>query len=242
MCTVLLRFAPGEATPLMAGAVRDEFADRAWDPPGTHWAGAAAHLLGGRDHAAGGTWLAVDPRRRAFAALLNGFRRPPPEDGPRPTRGDLALRILTTGELPADLSRFDRFHLLLAEADRVQLWTWNAETLEHVDLEPGAHIVVNAGLNASSDPIVPHFAPLLAALTPEPEPWKQLLAGDGLDPADERALVVAKEVDGRRYASTSATLVTMTTEQVRYAFTATPADPSSWHEVGTDGMEPPAEG
>ncbi len=54
--------------------------------------------------------------------------------------------------------------------------------------------------------------------------------------------MVAKQIDGRPYASTSATLVTMTTEQVRYAFTATPADPSSWYEVGMGGIEPPAEG
>lgn len=233
MCTVLLRFAPGERWPLVLGAIRDEFADRAWDSPAAHWTGPAAHLLGGRDRAAGGTWLAVDPRRPAVAALLNGLRRPPPEDGPRPTRGDLALRILTDGALPADLSRFDRFHLLLATADRVRLWTWDAEQLHHVDLEPGAHIVVNAGLDTDADPLVPHFAPLLGALGTDPGGWRQLLAGDGIDPGDERALVVSKEVDGRRYASTSATLVAVASDDVRYGFTATPADPTSWYEVDT---------
>src|SRR5436190_2151949 len=43
MCTVLLRFAPGSPYPLVFGAVRDEFVDRAWDPPAAHWGG---HALG----------------------------------------------------------------------------------------------------------------------------------------------------------------------------------------------------
>src|SRR5947209_11609771 len=81
MCTVLLRFAPGTPRPLLLGAVRDEFVERAWDPPGAHW---GDRLLGGRDRTAGGTWLAVDPDRPAVAAVLNGVRRPPPEDGTRP--------------------------------------------------------------------------------------------------------------------------------------------------------------
>ena len=51
MCTVLLRFAPGDAWPLLLAAVRDEFVDRAWDPPGRHW---ADRLVGGRDRTAGG--------------------------------------------------------------------------------------------------------------------------------------------------------------------------------------------
>ncbi|MEO7571245.1 MAG: NRDE family protein [Acidimicrobiales bacterium] len=233
MCTVLVRFAPGERCPVVIGAIRDEFADRAWDPPDAHWTGPAAHLLGGRDRTAGGTWLAVDSGRPAVAALLNGLHRPPQEGGPRPTRGDLALQILTHGELPADLGRFDLFHLLLATVDRVQLWTWDAELLHHIDLEPGAHIVVNAGLDTNDDPLVPHFTPLLEVLGTEPRAWKQLLAGDGLDPADERALVVGKELDGRRYASTSATLVALAPDGIRYDFTATPADPTSWVEVPT---------
>src|SRR2546423_12778633 len=84
MCTVLLRFAPGTAQPLLFGAVRDEFVDRAWDPPATHWGG---RLLGGRDRSAGGTWLAVDPDRPAGAAVLNGAPPPPPPHRGPPSPG-----------------------------------------------------------------------------------------------------------------------------------------------------------
>lgn len=238
MCTVLLRFSPAGPWPVILGAVRDEFAERSWDAPSRHWSGPAAHLVGGRDHTAGGTWLAVDPHQLAVAAVLNGPRREPPEDGPRPTRGDLCLRILTEGDLPADLSRYDRFHLLRATTHSVDLWTWDAEALHHTALSPGPHIVVNGGLDTTTDALVPHFAPLVAAL-PEPSAdgsvtwaaWVDLLGGDGLDPADPRALVVRREVEGRIYGSTSASLVALSPTSVRYDFTPTPGRDAPWAPV-----------
>ena len=90
---------------------------------------------------------------------------------------------------------------------------------------------MNAGLDTDADPLVPHFAPLLAATPSEPAAWFDLLAGDGLDPGDDRALVVRKEIDGRLYGSTSAALVALSPAEVRYDFTATPADPASWTPV-----------
>src|ERR1051325_1488033 len=104
MCTVLLRFAPGTRWPVLAGAVRDEFFQRAWDPPAAHWPSTPS-LIGGRDRTAGGTWLAVDPGRPSFAALLNGPLRLP-ADGPRPSRGGLALHILTN-DAPPPPDRYD---------------------------------------------------------------------------------------------------------------------------------------
>jgi hypothetical protein len=234
MCTVLLRLSPGGPLPLLLGAVRDEFVERPWDPPARHWDGPVARLVGGRDRQAGGTWLAVDPERRAVAALLNAGRRDEPADGlPRPTRGTLALRILTEATPPPDLHRYDRFHLLRAGLEGGELWSWDGDALTHVVLAAGDHIIVNEGLDTTVDPLVPHFAPRLAALPTTPEPWLGLLAGDGLDPGDERALIVAKEIDGRRYGSTSASLVALGADTVRYDFTATPADPH-WWRVDTD--------
>jgi hypothetical protein len=229
VCTVLLRVRPGDPIPLLLGAVRDEFVERPWDPPGRHWDGPFARLLGGRDRVAGGTWLAVDPERFRVAALLNAGRRDEPIDGrPRPTRGTLALHILTSAAPPDDLDRYDRFHLLRAGLDGAELWSWDGASLRHVEITPGDHVIVNDGLDAPSDPLVPHFGPLLAALPSTPETWRDLLAGDGLDPSDERALVVAKEIDGRRYGSTSASLVTLAPGLVRYEFTATPLEPDWW--------------
>lgn len=245
MCTVLLRFDPEADWPVLLGAIRDEFADRPWDAPAAHWDGPWRHLLGGRDRTAGGTWLAVDPSpdRPAVAALLNGVRRPVPAAGARPTRGTLALEVLASGRVPSgdDVADYDGFHLLLATLGGVEVWSWDGEVLDHRPLDPGDHILVNLGVDAEQDPLVPHFGPLLATvpspvLEPGPtlaawEPWPDLLAGDGLDGDDPRALVVRREIDGRTYASTSASLVGLSADTVRYDFSGAPDDLDAWSEV-----------
>ena len=217
---------------MLIGAIRDEFVERVWDPPAPHWDGPFAGLLGGRDQRAGGTWLAVDPTRWAVGALLNAGRREDPEDdAPRPTRGTLALRILTAAALPDDLSRYDRFHLLRVSLDGSELWSWDGDALTHVELDAGDHIIVNLGLDREDDPLVPHFAPLLAA-TPSTLPaWRSLLTGDGLDPEDDRALVVRKVIEGHPYGTTSGSLLALSPSELRYEFTATPADQGSWFPV-----------
>ncbi|HEX4868851.1 MAG TPA: NRDE family protein [Acidimicrobiales bacterium] len=245
MCTVLLRVSPDAPWPVLLGAIRDEFADRAWDPPAAHWDDRWPGLLGGRDRTAGGTWLAVDPDpdRPAVAALLNGARRPAPAEGTRPTRGTLALEVLTSGHVPSgdEVRGYDGFHLLLATLDGTQVWSWDGEELCHRDLDHGDHIVVNLGVDAADDPLIPHFAPLLAEL-PDPlldgdpttvawEPWTDLLGGDGLDGDDPRALLVRRDVDGRTYESTSASLVALGPGRVRYDFCPIPTDPTAWWVV-----------
>jgi uncharacterized protein with NRDE domain len=229
VCTVLLRFAPGDRWPLLVGAVRDEFVDRAWDPPAAHWTGAASHLLGGRDRAAGGTWLAVDPDTRAFAALLNGARLPPPPDGVRPSRGALPLLSLAGQPLP-DPARYDGYHLLRGTPEKVELWSWDGVSQSHRGLEPGDHIVVNDGPDSREDPLVAHFAPLLARAR-DWDDWVELLGGAGLDPADPRALVMRLVFDGRTYGSTSASMLALAPDAVRYAFTANPGPDADWYDI-----------
>ncbi len=208
MCTVLVRIEPGAPWPLLLGAIRDEFVARSWDPPARYWTGPWATFVGGRDQTAGGTWLAVDPSaaRPAVAALLNGPPMEPLADGgARPTRGSLALRALAGDPLPQgdELARYARFHLLVATVTGADLWTWDGEHLQHRALTAGADIVVNVGLDAADDPLVPHFAPALAALdAPDLDHgswggWPELLTGEHLPGDDPRALVVAKQIQGR---------------------------------------------
>ncbi len=264
----MLRLTPGGRWPLLLAAVRDEFMGRAWDPPAAHWP-AQPSVRGGRDRVAGGTWLAVDGDRPAVAALLNGVRRGEPADGvPRPTRGTLPLHALAraSGPVPgipdsATLARYDGFLLLRADRDGAQVWGWDGDELVNGALDPGDHILVNLGVDRADDPLVPHFAPLLAATptpdpvpTPDPAPtpdpvptsdpargpdpaaawdgWIDLLRGDGLDPTDPRGLIIAHQVAGQWYGSTSASLVGLRDDgAVRYDFTATPAAPALW-QVG----------
>jgi hypothetical protein len=63
----------------------------------------------------------------------------------------------------------------------------------------------------------------------------ELLRGDGLDPADPRALLVAHEYEGRRYGSGSASLVAVGAAGggftgARYDFTPHPLTPA-WSRV-----------
>ena len=127
----------------------------------------------------------------------------PPTASPARRGARLALRILTAEGLPEDVSRYDRFHLLRVTLERAELWSWDGEDLTHQVLEPGDHIIVNLGLDTDEDPLVPHFAPLLAKTPSELDAWRGLMAGDGLDPGDERALVVRKEIEGHLYGTTS---------------------------------------
>jgi hypothetical protein len=242
VCTVLLRFDPDAGWPLLLAAVRDEFVDRAWDPPGQHWPQQHPSVTGGRDRLAGGTWLAVRREAPAVAAILNG-KPLPPAAAPRPSRGGLPLALLTDNAEPdlADLRRYDAFHLLLATPHSVRLWSWDGTDVRRQDLPPGDHIAVNLGLDTVDDPLVPHFGPLLRG-TPSPalksdvdtptawDGWVDLLRGDGLPGDDPRALLVRHVHEGRIYGSTSASLVAIGRDRVRLDFTAMPSTPS-WYEV-----------
>jgi hypothetical protein len=224
---------------VLVGAIRDEFVDRAWDPPAAHWPGSPA--IGGRDRIAGGTWLAADPSGARVAALLNGPILPPPANGVRPSRGWLPLDAIAGKPLPNVLDGYDGFHLLVAAPESVELHSWDGTALVTVTLAPGDHVVVNDGLDAASDPLVPHFQPLLATTATPPLAgestvdawggWIELLNGDGLEPTDPRALVVRRTVLDKTYGSTSATLVALGTPGLRYDFNANPGSAAGWYPV-----------
>lgn len=232
---------------MLLGAVRDEFLRRPWDPPAAYWSAGSGPLVGGRDEITNGTWLAVRPDRPAVAAVLNGARLPVPASGARPSRGPLPLRVLAGDGVPdgAELADYDGFHLLLATRERVDVWSWDGVALVARELAPGDHIIVNLGVDAAADPLVPHFAPLLAATpTAAPAPgqptamawpgWVELLRGDGLDFDDPRALIERREFNGQVYGSSSAALVALGASGVRYDFTADPAHPD-WREIHLTG-------
>jgi hypothetical protein len=255
VCTVLLRFQPEAAWPMQLAAVRDEFVDRPWDPPSAHWPDEARGVFGGRDRMAGGTWLAVRPDRPAVAALLNGVRLPLPASGVRPSRGGLPLAALSVGlggKLDPDSVRlYDGFHLLLGSPDGVVVWSWDGVDVLRTEIEPGDHVIVNAGVDTMDDPLVPHFMPLLDRVVLGDGQstvdfwggWAELARGDGLAMDDPAALIVRRELTvddagtefaGRIYGSTSTSLVALRADAVRYDFTATPEDPQ-WTRILPSG-------
>jgi hypothetical protein len=199
--------------------------------------------------AAGPTMTRHVAGKPAVAALLNGVHLGDPADGSaRPTRGRLVLAALGAwdGLLPGivdtdDLARYDGFHLIRADVDGAEIWSWDGIELAYRRLDPGDHIIVNLGADRDEDPLVPHFRPLFAA-TATPSlagdtaeawaGWVDLLRGDGLAPDDPRGLIIAHDHEGRRYGSTSASLVAIGRDgSVRYDFTATPENPR-WERIG----------
>ena len=174
----MLRLDPDARWPLLLAAVRDEMIGRRWDWPAEHWPETAPGLIGGRDQLAGGTWLAVRGSRTdasarpAVAAVLNGSYRNrldraepgAPPSSTRPSRGRLPLLALRSG-VPdvAELRAYEVVHLVIADADGARLLSWDGREATETEIAPGDHIVTNEGLDVDADPLVPHFAPLLAA-------------------------------------------------------------------------------
>ncbi|MEO3870837.1 NRDE family protein [Nonomuraea sp. B12E4] len=212
MCTLIVR----TGRPLTLMGVRDEFADRPWEGPGEHWPEYPG-VIGGRDLKAGGTWLAVNPAASRAAALLNGHGAAAAEVS-RVSRGDLALRAAYTGELPsADLTRYDPFHLVVADPARVRMLSWDGRRTAVSELPEGTSMVVNSGLDPASERVIAYLPRF------EAEPWKELIT---VEPSSEPgALIVRHDLpDGRVFASLAVMEVTLAPDGVTYDFTDLTAD------------------
>jgi hypothetical protein len=235
MCIVFLDVDPGREWLMVAAAVRDEFADRAWSPPAAHWPH-FPRIVGPRDDTAGGTWLAVDEGSPALALVVNRPFAPARAHGRR-SRGELPLRTLHDRKLSLrqpELAQFDGFHLLLATADRVAVWTWDGHQLDLCEVPPGRHALVPSGLDPSGNPRVASSATEFARIGADPAAWPMwhdLLADVAIPPEDERALLLRREIDGRVYASGAASLVAISRDRIRHDFSSTPHDRQSWHTV-----------
>jgi hypothetical protein len=254
VCTVVLSFAPEDRVPLLLLGARDELTDRPWLPPARHWPGSP--LLGGLDKQAGGTWLAVHPGIPRVACLLNG-RGAQADLVRRRSRGELPLRAAADGagvlkELaddPAALAAYDPFHLVCADLGAVRLLSWDGERPASRDLEPGTHLLTNAGHAypvAPADPVTEpkaaHFGPKFAAARPSGDPalptaeawvdWLTLAAGDGLDPGDPRAIVARRILPGGRiWGTTSLSLVALAADGLRYDFQPQVGAAGGWYPV-----------
>ena len=131
---------------LIVLANRDEFHAR--PALSTHLWSDQPSILGGRDERAGGTWLAIDRRRRV--GLVTNYREPARPAVDAPTRGRLVPAFLSAtqpperfiAELAAEADKYAGFNLLLA--DRDTLWyASNRHPRFAADLPRGVHALSN---------------------------------------------------------------------------------------------------
>jgi len=240
--------------PLLLLGVRDELTGRPWQPPARHWPGSP--LVGGLDEQAGGTWLALRPDIPRVACILN-TRGPQAPPGTRRSRGELPLRAAADGhqalhELSAQqpsLARYDPFILVCADLSAVLVLTWDGRRAALEDLQPGTHVLTNAGHmyppagpDQAPDGKAAHFGPKFAAHRPSGDPattvkdawgdWLTLADGDGLSVTDPAAIIARRELpDGRLWGSTSVSLVALGPGGLRYDFQPVPGDAPTWYPV-----------
>jgi uncharacterized protein with NRDE domain len=217
VCTVVLRWAADE--PLRILAVRDEFVNRAFDPPGAWWPKHPT-VIGGRDRLAGGSWCVSDVTTGVTALVLNRRER---RDG-TPSRGVLPLVAVDADESwpnLVDYRQMASFNLVLAKPSRVTVWTWDAAELRRLDLTPGLHMITSDGIDANT-PMTVRFAPLFAI-----RPWEEVLTST-TPSEDPSALVVRHEIDGNIYATVFGQLITASNGALHLASSATPWLAGSW--------------
>jgi uncharacterized protein with NRDE domain len=124
MCLLVLAWRSHPRFPLVVAANRDEFHAREAAPLGD-WDDVPG-MIGGRDLQAGGTWFAVDARRRC--GIVTNFREFGRRRRSAPSRGGLIPAYLAGAQAPGDFLQsietdapgYAGFNLLLA--DRESLW------------------------------------------------------------------------------------------------------------------------
>lgn len=196
MCLIAVAYMVHPRFPLIIAANRDEFLDRPAEPA-RFWP-AEPHILAGRDHRAGGTWLGVTTAGR-LAALTNyrDLRRSPVEG---PSRGALVRQALEPGFTPNGTHLYEGFNLLYGAVDGLRYHS-NVDGRDE-GLTAGVHGLSNHLLNTPWPKVElakQGLTAIIAEEIPSTETLFRLLADDrfapdealpdtGLDKERERAL------------------------------------------------------
>ena len=242
MCLAFLRFQPDEEWPLLLASIRDEDLARPAARPGEWWPDTDPGVLGGRDQRAGGTWLAVDPDRRAVAAIFTPPVLAAPAVGQR-TRGELPLLALRHGiTQKLDLHPYEPFTLLLADRTEAVWWSWAGSRLERTPVAPGMHIANIDGLDATSQSArqarwrEPFEASAPVPFNPDGAPadrwagWLNLL-GQGLEPERPDSLLIRRTVGEGTYGTKSVALLAIGKDDLRYDESDRPWERDSWTTI-----------
>ncbi len=178
MCTLILLLRPGHDWPLLIAANRDERIDRTADAPAGWWP-TAPDVVGGRDRAGGGTWLALRADGMVAAVLNRADSL-----GPAPgfcSRGELPLRALRHGSpdeaaaaIAAGTRAYRPYNLIVA--DRACAWFVRGaegQPAAACELPAGLHMVTARDPNDRTSPrTARHLPRMIAASPPAPPDWR----------------------------------------------------------------------
>jgi uncharacterized protein with NRDE domain len=146
MCLIGIALGAHPRWPLVIAANRDEFFDRP-SAPLDWWRTSerAPWLLGGRDLAAGGTWLALSESGRI--GMLTNVRDPARHRPDAASRGALVTDWLDHGAWPTTPIATNPFNLLGGDL-HTRRWWWTSD--RHTQPEPltaGVHALSNGALD-----------------------------------------------------------------------------------------------
>jgi len=150
MCLIAFAWRVHPRYPLLLVGNRDEFHARPTAPLG--WWHDEGDIAGGRDLAAGGTWLAMS-RNGRFGALTN-FRDPRALRPDGPSRGELVPAFLKGDQRPIDAARaaaarghlYSGFNLLACDG-RTLAYASNCPDAHASELDPGIYGLSNHRLD-----------------------------------------------------------------------------------------------
>jgi uncharacterized protein with NRDE domain len=176
MCLIIVAWQTHPQYPCIIAANRDEFFSRATEA--AHWWGSGQPILGGRDLAAGGTWLGI-ARSGRFAALTN-YRTPQQKRADAPSRGMLVSDMLqSVGSVEKDLahlrtvgSNYNGFNMLVSDGKR--LGVYESVSGSGVILGPGVYGLSNHLLDTPWPKVQKAKSQLQAALNGMDDPASAL--------------------------------------------------------------------
>lgn len=223
MCLLLIAVDAVPRKPLLLLGNRDEFHARA-SAPAQPWR-EDAHVVGGRDLVAGGSWLALRDDGR-FAAVTN-LRTGVPATAPR-SRGDLVRDFVLGEDTPASyldalraiVGDFGPFNLVVGDADDV--FALGSSDRRVRALAAGVHVISNGPIGVhwpKTERLQRRFErlvaehdgavgdePLLDLLRDETQPPDAALPDTGVGAALERVLAPIF-IRGESYGTRAGTLV-----------------------------------
>ena len=188
MCTLIIRWCPGNDWPLIIGSNRDEMMIRPSKPPGRHWLD-RPEVTAGMDDEAGGSWLGVNDFG-VVAAILNRSNSLGPKAGKR-SRGELVLEALDHSDardaaaalFNINQNAYRSFNMILAD-NRDAFWLKHTETsaITLQDIPKGISMITADDLNDIQSPrIAQYLKRIRKAKVPDPgtndwTEWQAILA------------------------------------------------------------------